>query len=135
MLLALVFAKLSTLFPKTGGPYVYCREGFGNFIGFQVAYNYWVYMWVGNAAIAVAFTGYFSPFWKELAHNNLLAFFVTAGAVWLLTIVNIIGVRLAGILQLVLTLLKFVPLILVAIIGNLFYRCEQSRPFQREWEV
>lgn len=120
MLLALVFAKLSTLFPKTGGPYVYCREGFGNFIGFQVAYNYWVYMWVGNAAIAVAFTGYLSTFYPQLTDNNLLAFFVTAGAVWLLTLVNIIGVHLAGMFQLVLTILKFVPLILIAIIGIFF---------------
>lgn len=120
MLLALVFAKLCTLFPKTGGPYIYCREGFGNFVGFQVAYNYWVYMWVGNAAIAVAFTGYLSTFWPQLASNNLLAFFVTAGAVWLLTLVNIIGVHFAGFFQLILTILKFVPLILIAIIGIFF---------------
>ena len=120
MLLAMVFAKLSTLFPKTGGPYVYCREGFGNFVGFQVAYNYWMYMWVGNAAIAVALTGYLSTFFPELIHNNLLAFFVTAGAVWLLTLVNILGVHFAGLFQLILTILKFVPLILIAIIGLFF---------------
>ena len=120
MLLALVFAKLCTLFPKTGGPYVYCKEGFGNFVGFQVAYNYWIYMWVGNAAIAVAFTGYLSTFWPELTANNLLAFFVTAGAVWLFSIVNIIGVHFAGTFQLILTILKFVPLILIAIIGIFF---------------
>jgi len=120
MLLALVFAKLSTLFPKTGGPYIYCKEGFGNFVGFQVAYNYWIYMWVGNAAIAVAFTGYLSTFYPELAHNNVHAFFITAGAVWFFTIVNIIGVHLAGKFQLVLTVLKFVPLILIAVIGIFF---------------
>lgn len=120
MLLAMVFSKLCTLFPKTGGPYVYCREGFGNFVGFQVAYNYWIYMWVGNAAIAVAFTGYLSTFWPDLTHNNLLAFFVTAGAVWLLTLVNILGVHLAGMFQLVLTILKFLPLVLIAIIGIFF---------------
>lgn len=120
MLLALVFAKLSTLFPKTGGPYVYCREGFGNFVGFQVAYNYWIYMWVGNAAIAIAFTGYLTTFWPDLARNNLLAFFVTAGAVWLFTLVNIIGVHLAGVIQLILTILKFLPLLLIAIIGIFF---------------
>ena len=120
MLLAMVFAKLSTLFPKTGGPYIYCREGFGNFIGFQVAYNYWIYMWVGNAAIAVAFTGYLTPFFPELAYNGLLAFFVTAGIVWFFTVVNIIGVHLAGSFQLILTVLKFVPLILIAIIGIFF---------------
>ena len=120
MLLALVFAKLSTLFPKTGGPYIYCREGFGNFIGFQVAYNYWVYMWVGNAAIAVAFTGYLGTFWPTLSTDRLLAFFVTAGAVWVLTVINIVGVRFAGLFQLILTILKFVPLLLISIIGIFF---------------
>jgi len=120
MLLALVFAKLSTLFPKTGGPYVFCREGFGDFVGFQVAYNYWVSMWIGNAGIAVAFTGYLSTFFPEVNHNNLLAFVVTAGAVWILTLVNIIGIHFAGFMQLILTILKFVPLVLIALIGVFF---------------
>ena len=120
MLLAMVFAKLSTLFPKTGGPYIYCKEGFGNFIGFQVAYNYWIYMWVGNAAIAVAFTGYLATFWPAVAHNNVLAFCMAAGIVWFFTIVNIIGVHLAGRFQLILTILKFVPLLLIALIGIFF---------------
>lgn len=120
ILLSLVFARLSTLFPKTGGPYVYCREGFGDFIGFQVAYNYWIYMWAGNAAIAVAFTGYLSSFFPVLAQKGLAGFCATAGILWLLTIVNIIGVRLAGIFQLVLTVLKFIPLVLLGLIG-IFY--------------
>ena len=120
MFLALVFAKLSTLFPKTGGPYVFCREGYGDFVGFQVAYNYWVSMWIGNAGIAVAFTGYLSTFIPELNHSNLLAFSVTAGAVWVLTIVNIIGIHFAGFMQLILTILKFVPLVIIAIIGIFF---------------
>lgn len=118
--LALVFAKLSTLFPKTGGPYVFCREGYGDYIGFQVAYNYWISMWIGNAGIAVAFTGYLSTFFPELNHNNLLAFSVTAGTVWLLSIVNMIGIHFAGFFQLILTILKFVPLVLIAVIGIFF---------------
>jgi APA family basic amino acid/polyamine antiporter len=120
MLLALVFAKLSKLFPRTGGPYIYCKEGFGDFIGFQVAYNYWICTWAGNAAIAIALTGYLSAFFPELAHNNLHAFLLTAGIVWFFTIVNIIGIHLAGSFQLYLTILKFVPLILAALIG-IFY--------------
>lgn len=120
MFLALVFSKLSTLFPKTGGPYVFCREGYGDFVGFQVAYNYWVSMWIGNAGIAVAFTGYLSTFIPELNHSNWLAFAVTAGAVWTLTIVNIIGLHFAGFMQLILTILKFVPLVIIAIIGLFF---------------
>jgi len=120
ILLSLVFARLSTIFPKTGGPYIYCKEGFGDFIGFQVAYNYWIYMWVGNAAIAVAFTGYLSSFFPILAQKGIAGFLATAGILWFLTIINIIGVKLAGIIQLVFTILKFVPLLLLGIVG-IFY--------------
>ena len=120
MFLALVFAKLSKMFPKTGGPYIYCKEGFGNFIGFQVAYNFWICKWAGSAAIATALTGYLSAFFPVLDHNNFYAFLVTAGAVWLFTLVNIIGVHLAGSFQLVFTVIKYIPLILAAVIG-IFY--------------
>ncbi len=127
--LALVFAKLSSLFPKTGGPYIYCRKGFGDFIGFQVAYNYWIYMWVGNAAIAVAFTGYLSAFFPELVQNNLVAFFVTAGMIWLVTLINLYGVRFAGIVQLVLTILKLVPLLLITFIAIFYIRSDNLMEF------
>ncbi len=129
MLLALVFAKLASLFPKTGGPYIYCKEGFGNFVGFQVAYNYWIYMWVGNAAIAVATTGYLSTFFPPLADNNLLAFFITAGILWFFTLVNVIGVHFAGALQVILTVLKFIPLLVIAFIGIFFIDLNNLKAF------
>ena len=58
LLLALVFARLGRAYPQTGGPYVYSRRAFGDFVGFQTAWGYWIALWVGNAAIAVAFVGY-----------------------------------------------------------------------------
>jgi basic amino acid/polyamine antiporter, APA family len=120
LLLGLVFAKLGTIMPKIGGPYAYCREGFGDFVGFQMAYNYWIALWVGNAAIAVAFTGYLGVFVPALNTSHVLSFLVTAGLVWLMTIVNIIGVRHAGFLQLITTVLKLIPLLLIAIVGLFF---------------
>ena len=120
LLLALVFARLATAMPRIGGPYAYCREAFGDFVGFQMAYNYWIALCVGNAAIAVAFSGYLSFFWKDLASNHMLTFLVTVGLVWLLTIVNIIGVRRAGFVQLITTVLKLMPLVLVGTLGLLF---------------
>ncbi len=41
LFLALVFARLSRLFVKSGGPYTYVKEGFGNFPGFLVAWGSW----------------------------------------------------------------------------------------------
>ncbi len=55
--LALVFARLSALLPAAGGPYAYTRAGFGDFTAFLVGWGYWVALWTGNAAIAVAFVG------------------------------------------------------------------------------
>jgi APA family basic amino acid/polyamine antiporter len=118
--LALVFAKLGSMLPRIGGPYAYCREGFGNFAGFQIAYNYWIALWVGNAAIAVAAVSYLGVFWPVLTENHHLFAILSISLVWLMTFINILGVRQAGIVQLVTTILKLLPLILIASFGLLF---------------
>ncbi len=65
-LIALVFARLSRIVRKSGGPYTFTREGFGDFPGFLVAWGYWISIWTTNAAIAVAFVSYLSFFWSAL---------------------------------------------------------------------
>jgi basic amino acid/polyamine antiporter, APA family len=129
MLLALVFARLGRTYPKTGGPYAYSRHAFGDFIGFQTAWGYWIAIWVGNAAIAVAFVSYLSTFWSALATNSLLAAAVALAAIWLLTGINSLGVRQGGWAQLVTTVLKLVPLLAIATIGLLFVKSGNFRPF------
>jgi basic amino acid/polyamine antiporter, APA family len=118
--LALVFGKLSTVIQKTGGPYAYCHEAFGDFIGFLIAYSYWIALCVGNAAIVVAFVGYLTVFFPILGKHPMLVFLACAITVWTLTLVNIFGIKHAGRLQLITTILKLIPLILIATVG-LFY--------------
>jgi APA family basic amino acid/polyamine antiporter len=118
--LALVFAKLGSIMPRVGGPYAYCREGFGNFTGFQIAYNYWIALWVGNAAIAVAAVSYLTVFFPALKSNSELTLAVSLGLIWLMTFINILGVKQAGIFQLVTTILKLLPLILIGTFGLLY---------------
>lgn len=120
LLIALVFAKLANVMPLIGGPYAYCREAFGDFVGFQMAYNYWIALWVGNAAIVVALTGYLSFFWPSLAKNALSSCLVSISLVWLMTFINMLGVRHAGIFQLLTTVLKLIPLLLIGLVG-IFY--------------
>jgi len=91
ILLALAYARLSGIMPKTGGPYIYIQAGFGDFAGFLAAWGYWISIFVGNAAIAVGFVGYLAFFWPELASNSLLAAAVALGSIWLLTWVNAMG--------------------------------------------
>ena len=120
VLIALVFVRLSTIMPKTGGPYAYCRAGLGDFSGFQIAFNYWVAIWVGNAAISNALTSYLAVIWPAIKYDHPLRYIIEVGVIWVLTLVNVCGVRQAGILQLITTILKLIPLILIAFVGIFF---------------
>jgi APA family basic amino acid/polyamine antiporter len=120
VVLALVFANLGRAYPRTGGPYVYARRAFGDFIGFQTAWGYWIAAWAGNAAIAVAFVGYLSFFMPVLSETAIYGALAGIGVIWLLTLVNILGVRESGWVQVVTTVLKFVPLLAIGLIGIFF---------------
>jgi APA family basic amino acid/polyamine antiporter len=132
MLLALVFARLGRTFPRTGGPYAYSRRAFGDFVGFQTAWGYWIAVWAGNAAIAVAFVGYLAVFWGELNDSNLLAALVGVGVVWFVTAINLLGIREGAAVQVVTTVLKFVPLALIGVIGLFFIDGDNLSPFAPE---
>jgi APA family basic amino acid/polyamine antiporter len=129
VLLALVFANLGRALPKQGGPYAYAKRAFGDFIGFQTAWGYWIAVWAGNAAIAVAFVSYLTVFWPEVGDNNLLGALVGIGLIWLLTATNILGARESGIVQVATTVLKFVPLAVIGIVGLFFIDGGNYEPF------
>ena len=72
ILIAILFGRLSKLVPKSGGPYQYPKEGFGEFIGFMSGWGYWVSVVLTNASIAMVFTGYlmiFFPAWQDSTEN------------------------------------------------------------------
>lgn len=129
MALALTFARLSRLLPRAGGPYAYTRAGFGNFAGFAVAWGYWVSVCAGNAAIAVAFVGYLAFFWHPLATSAPLGAGAALTAIWSLTWVNSRGVRKAGSVQLITTILKLLPLIALGTMGLLLLNWDHFTPF------
>lgn len=129
MILALVFARLSRLLPRTGGAYAYCREAYGDFIGFQVAYNYWIAVWVGNAAIVVTLVSYMGIFWPQLNTTPLLSFAFSLALIWGITFINILGVREAGKVQVITTVLKLIPLVLIAFVGLFFLQSHNIAAF------
>lgn len=129
IILSLIFARLSRLVPRAGGPYAFSRAGFGDFAGFLVGWGYWISIWVANAALAVAFTSYLSWFWPALATDRALASGVAIAAIWALTWVNVRGVRTAGSVQVVTTVLKLVPLVAVGTLGFLYLDPSNFKPF------
>jgi basic amino acid/polyamine antiporter, APA family len=120
LLIALSFASLGTALPKTGGPIVYTRAAFGDFAGFLIAWTYWIGAWVGNAAIITAFMLYFTYFVPGAA-SPLYAFLVTSGVLWFFTIINILGVKGAGRVSIVTTVLKVSALIIFVVIATMHF--------------
>lgn len=128
--LAIIFSRLSKMMPQSdGGPYAYTRKGFGDFPGFLVAWGYWISCWTTNATIAVALVGALSVFIPVLEVSRVAAVFTALGAVWFLTWINALGVKEGGRVQLVTTLLKLIPLAIVAFGGLFFIDINNFYPF------
>jgi APA family basic amino acid/polyamine antiporter len=120
LLLALTFARLSMRWPQTGGPYAYARNAFGEMPGFAVAWSYWVSIWCANAAIAVGFAGSIGAVFPALTATPVRAAGCALGALWLCIGINLLGVREAGRMQLLTTVLKLLPLLLFGFVALWF---------------
>jgi APA family basic amino acid/polyamine antiporter len=114
LVLALIFAKFSMKFHATGGPHVFAGEAFGPHVSFFVAWVYWMLTWIGNAAIVVAMYGYLSDF-SDGRLTSLQLFFIGLGILFIITLVNLRGLKEASFIQNLVTLLKLVPMVLVPI--------------------
>jgi len=110
LFLAIVISRLSQKIRMNGGPYAYVRHSLGSFIGFQTVYNYWVAIWVGNLGLVIALVGYLTMFFPIL-QAPLNAAITGIVAIWLLTAVNLTGIRAVGTLQLITTILKLIPIV------------------------
>jgi APA family basic amino acid/polyamine antiporter len=117
LFLASVFADLSRLQPAAGGPYAYTRQAFGDLPAFLVAWGYWISIWTSLGALAVAFVGYLGSLVPPLSQTRGAAAVTAVATVWLLIAVNAAGVRSAGWVQVVTTVLKILPLAAIGVAG------------------
>ncbi len=130
LLLALVFSRLSIMVRNnSGGPYAFAKVGFGHYVGFLVAWGYWIAVWTAIAALAIAFVSALSIFFPVLNHNSLASLGTGLFAIWFLTYVNSRGIRSSGKMQVLTTLLKLAPILLIILGGFFFFRAENFIPF------
>jgi APA family basic amino acid/polyamine antiporter len=122
--LGLAFARLARMAPATGGPYAYTRLAHGDFAGFLVAWGYWISIWASLPAIAAAFTGSVMAFVPGVKGNRPVAVAITLGAIWLVVITNLRGVKTAGFVASLTTYMKLVPFGAIAVLGLLYVRGE-----------
>jgi len=130
ILLALPYAELSAAYPLTGGPYSLPRRALGNFGGFLIGWGYFLYAFIGTAAIIDVFVEYLGTYVGGLTYLtgagaiDLTALGVGVALVFLAlyTVLNIAGVKWGSAFAIVTTFSKVIPLLLFGLIGLLFLR-------------
>lgn len=118
--LAFVYQNLAVRRPDlNAGVYSYAQAGFGNFIGFNSAWGYWISVLLGNVSYAVLFFSALSFLFPVFGNgNNWQSMLGASITVWLINALVLRGVKQAAMVNIITTITKLVP-ILVFIIAVL----------------
>ena len=117
VLVALTMARLVIRIPKTGGPYVYVNEGLGKFLGFIIAWTYWVACVAAISGISIACVGYLGFFIPIISNSPIHSLLTTLVLVWVIVALNIRSLENSSKFQLISTLLKILPLLFIVFLG------------------
>lgn len=132
---ALSYGELGAMMPHAGGQYIYLRESFGRGAGFLYGWTLFLVIQTGTiAAVAVAFAKFLhlfipsvslDPLWYPLRSFGIEMFAVSTGQlvaigiIFLLTFINIFGIKTGSIIQNVFTVAKVAGLIILILVAFL----------------
>lgn len=113
---ALTYAELAVRFPRSGGVYVFIREGFGHCPAFVFG---WTYMLITKPAAAGGIAIVFAEHFNQLvpAGYQVNAPLLTCIALFALTLINVLGVRGSARFAIALTTLKYAAIAAIIILG------------------
>ena len=135
---ALAYGELAAMYPRAGGQYVFLRESMGHLMGFLYGWTLFVVIQTGTiAAVAVAFGRFLGVLWPAITPDRYSWFpqmdFTTAGApvqlglspqrlialisIWILTWINLRGIKEGKWVQTTLTVVKTVALAGLILLG------------------
>ena len=115
-LIVLCFAEAGSRVSLTGGPYAYVDVAFGPLVGFLTGVMLWAGITVATAAVASFFADTLGALSPALATGAPRAL-VLVGMLVALAAMNIAGIRGANHFNLVMTVTKVAPLLLLIVIG------------------
>jgi APA family basic amino acid/polyamine antiporter len=135
---ALAYGELASMFPRAGGQYVFLRESMGPLMGFLYGWTLFLVIQTGTiAAVAVAFGRFLGVLIPAIGPERYswfphLDFAISGGtaelglspqrlvalvSIWVLTWINLRGVREGKMVQTTLTVVKTAALALLILLG------------------
>ncbi len=130
VLLGVLFGQLTKRVPNVeGGLYAYARHEFGDFAGYLTAWCYWITCWAGNAAIVASWVLYVESLFGISNPSAWTNFGIALTGLWIPAAINLAGVRQMAWFQNLTVILKFLPLLLVGVVGWFFVTSANFGPF------
>lgn len=125
-LVVLCFAEASSRFDRAGSAYLYTREAFGDFVGFEVGWMSWLTRVAAVASLSAGFAqalAYLTPAvdsgpWRSVA---------VGGSLVGLTAINVVGVKAGVRTAVALVVGKIVPLVIFVAAGVFWLSGETLR--------
>lgn len=127
--LGLSFQNLTMKRPDLeGGVFSYARAGFGDFMGFNSAWGYWLSAFLGNVAYATLLfssIGYFFPTFS--GGQNIASIIGASILLWCVHTLILSGVQTAALVNLITTIAKLVPIFVFIVIAIFAFHIDLFR--------
>lgn len=137
----LTYAEMGSMYPRSGGLYVFLSEAYGSVLGFLFGWACLLVILTGSvAAVAVGFAEYFSYFFPSLGTDRVLATvampwgnwtlsagqLVAASSLIVITSINYVGVRYGNLANTFLTAIKIGGLLAIPLLALVYLRVEPA---------
>lgn len=132
--LCMCFFRLSFIKPElTSGIYSYAKNGFGEYIGFNAAWGYWLSAILAQISFVTLFFSALSYFIPAFGSgSNLLSIVCGSIIIWLITLLILKGVNQAVSINVVVVCAKILPII-VMVVAIIFARSFDTRIFMENF--
>ncbi|MBI4462872.1 MAG: amino acid permease [Acidobacteria bacterium] len=117
------FAEVASRFREAGGPYLYARQAFGQFVGLQIGWLAWLVRLTSAGANSNLFVLYLGELW-EPATDPVVRVLLLTLMFGFLAVINYRGVHQGALVSDIFVLAKLVPLTIFVFAGLFFLRGE-----------
>lgn len=122
-------AECSSVMPSEGGVYVWVKEAFGEFWGFQAGWWATVSTYITNGVYVALVSGYVS---QMMPMSPVADQALKIGMIAIFTIVNLLGLKEVGNVSTVLSILIVLAFLLVAVVGFCNWETNPVEPLMPE---
>ena len=123
LFLVLTFKALADRKPElNAGIYQYAQQGFGNYVGFNIAWGYWLCVALGNVAYAVMLNDSFGAFWPVFLKHGWPTIIFGLVLIWGMFFLVVRGLQTASGVNNIMTFIKFGALILIIILLCIYFK-------------